>query len=196
MVDGSMIQDYACKLLISHEFRDSLETKLDKGLLKNLEIEYYRTPNLVTVDPIYPIQIILLSETDYPDWSQRKIPTDCILGVILLESREGKLIPDPESNLILTWMNVSTISSRRLNYLIHQGFTRLARKRLRAEMKVRIDHHNQQLSELNEIGMLLSSEKDLKKLLKKVSNFSRFLATYLQSNKKTLSNHSYHVRAY
>ena len=163
------------RLLVFQEYREHSKFQIARDLAQTLKIEYFSDAASVILDKQYPIQVILLPEEDLPAWSKREFPVDCAVGVILLESTEGQLAPDPESNQVLAWINPKTISGRRWNYVIRQSFIRLERKRQRSAMQGKIERHNQQFNELNEIGMSLSSEKDLKKLLNLVVSKSMSL---------------------
>ena len=74
--------------------------------------------------------------------------------------------------VVMAWVNPATISKRRWNYLFQQCLHRLEKRREMSLMDSRIKRREQQMKELNEIGLLLSSERDLKKQEMYVQNIN------------------------
>ena len=165
LIDITMNPGYAHKLLIPQEYSEHPEFKVDEKIARQLKVEYFKDVALMVLTEEDCVQLVLLPEQDFTTWFQREFPAKLSLGVILLESPEGNQVPDPESDQVMAWIDPKTISKRHWNYLLRQSLVQLTKKRQMVAMQFRINRHDQQFHELNEIGISLSSEKDLKKLL-------------------------------
>ena len=165
---------FSCQILIPEKLRGNPHFQIPDGIERELKLEYYKDTSSMILDTFQDIQLVLIQEEEFEGWSHLEIPPRLTSGVILLESETGKMIPGSDD--VLAWVDPRTISKRRWNYLFLQSLSRLDKKLEMSLMQSRVKRREQQMKEMNEIGLLLSSEKDLKKLLHLVVSKSMRLA--------------------
>ena len=154
---------FTCHILIPEDLRENPLFQIPEGIKQELTCEYYQTVSPKMMECGHAIQLVVLHEEAFESWRQFKIPQKLTTGVFLLDGETGKTLPSSE--VVMAWVNPATISKRRWNYLFQQCLHRLEKRREMSLMDSRIKRREQQMKELNEIGLLLSSERDLKKLL-------------------------------
>ncbi len=154
---------FTCHILIPENLRENPLFQIPEGIKQELTCEYYQTVSPKMMECGHAIQLVVLHEEAFESWRQFKIPQKLTTGVFLLDGETGKTLPSSE--VVMAWVNPATISKRRWNYLFQQCLHRLEKRREMSLMDSRIKRREQQMKELNEIGLLLSSERDLKKLL-------------------------------
>ena len=160
---------FTCHILIPEDLRENPLFQIPEGIKQELTCEYYQTVSPKMMECGHAIQLVVLHEEAFESWRQFKIPQKLTTGVFLLDGETGKTLPSSE--VVMAWVNPATISKRRWNYLFQQCLHRLEKRREMSLMDSRIKRREQQMKELNEIGLLLSSERDLKKLLHLVVSY-------------------------
>jgi HD-GYP domain-containing protein (c-di-GMP phosphodiesterase class II) len=134
-----------------------------KSSQKVEHIEYQSTAELPTTSEDPPSLIILMSR-DIPSWQAMSSFLLSGGGVIILEEGNSPTNELPEHPYI-EWYPASYLTPQRWNFLLRQFMQRLQYRSRLHHLKSRSLADNTHLAELNELGVALSSERDLDQLL-------------------------------
>ncbi len=169
-----MKPDFTNRLLIPAAFQPRPELRIDDALSKRAEVVYYPDPGKLPLSGEDTIQLLVIPDNDFRSLSS-SIPKAATLGLILIETGLDAEMPDPDSEQALGWVDADNISNRHWNYLLKQSLARLEKRRYFRTLQTKINQHEQKVKELYEIGISLSTEKKLHKLLDLIVEKSRQL---------------------
>ncbi|MEC7416860.1 MAG: HD domain-containing phosphohydrolase [SAR324 cluster bacterium] len=110
-------------------------------------------------------RLIVIDEAGQGEWeqAQREFPPET--GALLLDfGSRPDLSADPQQ--LLGWVTAAGLTERRWEFLITQALETLAARNRVQELEESLGEQHDRLEELNEIGVSLSGEKNLTRLLR------------------------------
>ena len=140
--------------------------QVPKSVQKQVAVRQYQELKEIAGTP-GQVRLIVIDEETCGEWEEAHREFSPGTGALLLDfGSRSDLSGDPEK--LLGWVSAAGLSESRWEFLISQALETLAvRNRIR-ELEESLDEQRDRLEELNEIGVSLSGEKNLTKLLRLV----------------------------
>ena len=133
---------------------------LCESLQFKITIEFYDALHEIKIDADLGVLVIGLFETHYAEWNER-LPE---AWFIVLEEKNAPPIEFAEGHRVLAWISPN-ISLRRWKFVLSDQLKKFEKLTHLEQVSKTLEYQQLELNQLNEIGVALSSEKNLKNLL-------------------------------
>ncbi len=139
------------------------EFALSEKLKKHAKITYYQSIDDIHKICANTVELIIIEDKVYDQWSSHS-PKDPPSGIILIDTGKVETIPD-SPHKIMAWVSLDNMSNQCWNFTLEQCLENVKLYNDREKLESRLIRQDQNFVELHDIGVSLSSEKDLNALL-------------------------------
>ncbi|MGK5092635.1 HD domain-containing phosphohydrolase [Deltaproteobacteria bacterium TL4] len=151
------------RLVIPHFFRAQQFSKTPASAAVEIIVNYYQNINEIELFPAELPSLIIIDEEDYLQW-ELPVIGDGVIGVILIEKGSHPFSKHPHPQFIINRIPPNP-SQQQWHFTFEQAIQSLQNKIYTKKLKAEVEEQDYELNRLNEIGVALSVEKDLDKLL-------------------------------
>jgi|LULX01.1.fsa_nt_gb HD-GYP domain-containing protein (c-di-GMP phosphodiesterase class II) len=139
------------------------EFALSEKLKKHAKITYYQSIDDIHKICANTVELIIIEDKVYDQWSSHS-PKDPPSGIILIDTGKVETIPD-SPHKVMAWVSLDNMSNQCWNFTLEQCLENVKLYNDREKLESRLIRQDQNFVELHDIGVSLSSEKDLNALL-------------------------------
>ena len=153
-------------LLFPSYLKNHPKFNISLDLKEQVIISYYKSiSEIKEICKNNKIDIIILEDTTYSKWYANN--TNLTIGVIILDSGKSELFPEKDTE-ILGWIPFNNFFNQNLNSTLVKYIANIKLRRENELLKSRVFRQESSFSELHDIGIALSEEKNINNLLEKI----------------------------